>query len=256
MAQGKGEEIGAVVKAFDVLQVFSEKLPRATISQVAEATGYTKPTARRILHTCVSQGFMATDGKYFWLTPKVMRLGFGYLATLPVSDIAQPHMRRLAEDLEESCSLAALDGTDIVYLARVPVRRSVIRLNVGSRLPAHATSLGKVLVAFSSAPVQESFLARAPFEALTPQTVTDAESLRGQFAKIRERGFAANEGEREIGVRSIAAPVVDRSGTPVAAVNISVNAMRVSSAVLLDEYAPRLVSTAKAISEEIAFAVH
>lgn len=250
---GRDEEIGSVVKAFNVLQVFSETLPKATITQVAEKTGYTRPTARRILLTCVSQQFMATDGKYFWLTPKVMRLGFGYLSALPFWEMAQPHMRVLAEELDESCSLATLDGAEIVYLARVPVRRGMIPLQVGSRLPAHATALGKALLAFADPATVEDFLAGAPYEELTPNTITRSAALAKEFEQTRSRGFAVNEGEREIGVRSIAAPVLDRSGVAVAALNISVNAVRVSETALTQVYAPKLLETARTISSEIAF---
>ncbi|VXC06687.1 IclR family transcriptional regulator domain-containing protein [Pseudoclavibacter sp. 8L] len=250
---GGTDEIGAVVKALNVLQVFSSELPRASISEVAEASGYTRPTARRILMTYEQHGFLATDGKYFWPTPKVLRLGFTYLSSLPYWDIAQPHLRLLADELEESCSLATLDGTEVVYVARVAVRRSVIQLNVGSRLPAHATSLGKAILAFSTQATLDDYLAHATFEQLTPNTVPDRTRFSEQLEQARVEGFAINDGEREIGVSSVAAPLLSPAGVALGAINVSVNSLRVPFDTLKTQYAPRLLETARAISEEMSY---
>lgn len=253
MVRENPDEIGSLVKAFALLQIFSPDVPRVTITQAAELAHLTRPTARRILLTCVGQEFMQTDGREFWLTPKVMRLGFGYLSTLPYWDIAQPHLRELADAVNDSCSMATLDGHEVVYILRVPVRRAMITLNVGSRLPAHATSLGKALVAFSDDETISQFLAAAPFEALTPHTITEADSLREELERVRQRGYATSDGERELGVCSAAAPVFSRPGRALAAINVSANSVRVSHTTLVKDYVPHLLHAANKISTELGF---
>ena len=253
MTSERGDEIASVVKAFRLLQIFGPGVPRVTITKAAELAGMSKPSARRLLLTCVSQEFMATDGREFWLTPKVMRLGFSYMSTLPFWETAQPHLRGVAEQLQESCSMATLDGDEIVYVMRIPVRRGLITLNVGSRLPAHATSLGKALLAFSPDSAVEEFLGRAPFEALTEHTITTAEGLREELAKVRTMGYAISDSEREIGVRSASAPILDRAGAASAAINVSANAVRVSREELEDRYVPVLRQAAESISAELRY---
>lgn len=253
MGAADGESLGTVIKAMRVLQLFSQDLPRATTAEVANAAQMTRPSARRILLTFVQEGFIESDGKYYWPTPKVLRLGFSYLSTLPFWQLAEAPMRSLAEAVDESCSLATLDGHDVVYVARVPLKRSLIQLNIGSRLPAHATSLGKALLAFSPEYVIEEFLATAPFEAITTRTAVTREALSTQLKATRDRGFAINDGEREIGVRSIAAPILTRRGEAMAAINLSANAMRVSLERLRVDIAPALLRTAREISDAVAY---
>ncbi|OAB88823.1 IclR family transcriptional regulator [Janibacter melonis] len=253
MAGEDRDEIGSLVKAFALLQVFSAENPRVTITSAAELAGLTRPTARRILITCANHGFVESDGREFWLTPKIMRLGFGYLSALPFWEPAMPKLRALAEEANESTSMAALDGHEIVYLLRQPVRPGLIPLNVGSRLPAHATSLGKALLAFAPAHDVEHFLARAPFEALTPSTITTAEAMRAELERVRSAGYAISDGERELGVRSAAAPVLGRGGVAVAAINISANAVRISHEEMEERLVPLLVRTASLVSEDVRF---
>lgn len=149
--------------------------------------------------------------------------------------------------------MATLDGDEIVYVMRIPVRRGLITLNVGSRLPAHATSLGKALLAFSPESAVEEFLGRAPFEALTEHTITSAEGLRDELAKVRSKGYAISDSEREIGVRSASAPILDRTGVASAAINVSANAVRVSREELEDRYVPVLRQAAESISAELRY---
>ncbi|MDH6522608.1 IclR family pca regulon transcriptional regulator [Streptomyces sp. SAI-135] len=245
--------ITSVVKSLTLLQVFSDDIPRVTVSRAAELTGMTRPSARRILLTFVDQGFMYTDGREYWLSPKVMRLGFGYLSTLPFWETAQPHLRELATTLQESCSLATLDGDEVVYVIRVPVREGLLALNVGSRLPAHATSLGKALLATSRPETVERFLASGPFPALTENTITEASEMDAEFTRIRRRGYATANGERELGVRSAAAPVLGADGYSVAAINVTANSVRVSQQTLVEKYAPAVVRTAGAISATLGY---
>lgn len=247
--QSTVEELSSVVNALQVLQSFSTDMPRASISDMARVTGLSRPTARRVLITLRSQGFADTDGKSFWLTPKVLRLGYGFMASQPLADLAMPSLRQAGVDLNESCSMAALDGTDVIYLARVSLRRSVIPLGIGSRLPAYATSLGKVLLAFADSTDRESYLDSAPFERLTEHTETTRRGLLAQFDHIRKVGFAINDGEREIGVRSAAVPIIDREGSVIAAINVSANSARVSLEDMRGEFVPRLQQAADEINE-------
>jgi len=246
--------IDSVEKAFRLLQIFSAEHPAVTVSEAAELAGLTRATARRILLTCVRLGFAETDGRVFRLTPRVLRLGYGYLSSLPMWETAQPHMRQLADQVRESCSMATLDGDDIVYVARVPAPRSMsITLSVGSRLPAYPTSMGRVLLAALPDTQLKSYLDTVRLEPLTTRTIADPSALEAELLRVRQQGFAMVDGEREEGVRSAAAPVRGSSGDVLAAINVSANAARISVPDLRDRCVPRLVETAEAISRDLGF---
>lgn len=247
--------IDSVAKALAVLECFSHEHPRLTVSQAAELTGFTRPTARRILLTFERLGFAESDGRSFALTPRILRLGYSFLASVPIVERAQPRMRALADAVRESCSLAALDGGDIVYLARVPGSRTMsITLAVGSRLPAYPTSMGRVLLAALTPAELDAYLDATPLVALTPRTITDRGKLVRELDRVRRQGYAVIDGEREEGVRSAAAPVRDAGGAVVAALNVSANAARVSVADLREQFVPELVATARAISVDAGYA--
>ncbi|MGH3587077.1 MAG: IclR family transcriptional regulator domain-containing protein, partial [Pseudonocardia sp.] len=221
--------IDSVEKALRLVQVFSAEHPDLTVSEAAEQTGLSRATARRILLTLQRLGFASTDGRRFRLTPAVLRLGYGYLSAMPWWEHAQPHMRSLADELRESCSMAALDGADIVYVARVPGSRSMtLTLTTGSRLPAYPTSMGRVLLAALPEEALTAYLDSVTLEPLTARTITDPTEFRAELGLVRERGFALADGEREEGVRSVAAPVRDRNGRTQAAVNVTVHAAETS----------------------------
>ena len=254
MSREDPDVIDSVEKAFRLLQAFSATHPLLTVSEAAALTGLTRATARRILLTFTRLGFAATDGRAYRLTPRVLRLGYGYLSALPLGETAQPHMRELADELKESCSIATLDGDDIVYLARVPSSRSMaITLNTGSRLPAYPTSMGRVLLAALPEADLSAYLAAVRLEKLTPHTLTDVTLLRAELARVREQGYAVVDGEREEGVRSAAAPIRDGHGV-IAAINVSANAARVSVEQLRTVFVPRLLETAGLITKDIGFA--
>lgn len=255
MSRQDPDVIDSVEKAFRVLQAFSAEHPALSVSEAAELTGLSRATARRILITCARLGFAESDDRRFRLTPRVLRLGYGYLSSLPVWERAQPHMRALADTVRESCSAATLDGDEIVYVARVPAQRSMsITLSVGSRLPAHPTSMGRVLLAALPATELRDYLDTAELRALTSRTIIDPAELERELERVRARGYALVDGEREEGVRSAAAPVRDGSGGVVAAVNVSANAGRVSVADLRDRCVPSLIEVADAISRDIGHA--
>ncbi|QXJ22387.1 helix-turn-helix domain-containing protein [Actinomadura graeca] len=252
MSRQDPDVIDSVEKAFRVLEAFSAEHPSLTVSEAAELTGLSRATARRILLTCVRLGYAEPDDRRFRLLPRVLRLGYGYLASLPMWERAQPHMRRLADEVRESCSAATLDGEEIVYVARAPAKRSMsIVLNVGSRLPAYPTSMGRVLLAALPEDGLRGYLGAVRLEPLTSHTITDPGALAEELGKVREQGFALVDGEREEGVRSAAAPVRDGSGAVIAAINVAANAGRVTVAELREEQVPLLVRTAEAISRDI-----
>jgi IclR family transcriptional regulator, pca regulon regulatory protein len=232
-----------------VIQVFSREHPALTLSEVARLTNTTRATARRILLTLEKLGHVRTDGKLFTLTPRVLSLGWAYLASLNLPELAQPLMEDLVERTKESCSMATLDPPDIVYVARVPTRRIMtITLGVGARLPAHATSMGRVLLAGLPDDELERFLDETPLERFTEMTITDPAVLREAVAEVRDQGWAFVDQELEIGLRSVAAPVTSPAGRTVASVNVSAAAQRVSSDEFRGRFLPLLLETASSIS--------
>jgi IclR family pca regulon transcriptional regulator len=189
------------------------------------------------------------DGRYFSLTPRVLSLGWAYLSSLNLAEIAQPLMEELVEKTKESCSASTLDVPDIVYVARVPTRRIMtITIGVGTRLPAHATSMGRVLLADLPEQELDEFLTETRLEAFTERTITEPEELRRLLAKVREQGWALTDQELEIGLRSIAAPLRDANGRAIAALNVSAATSRVSIEELSESFLPHLLQTAEAIS--------
>jgi IclR family pca regulon transcriptional regulator len=240
-----------------VLQVFSSEQTDLTLSDVARLSGTTRATARRILLTLEELGHVHSDGRRFALTPRVLALGWAYLSALNLPATALPLMRRLAETTGESCSLATIDGDEVVYVARVPAQRIMtISLGVGSRLPAYATSMGRVLLASLPDEEMEALLAAHELEPLTSETVTDRSRLAEELATVRGQGWAIVDGELELGLRSAAAPVRDAGGRVVAALNTSVAAARVSREQIETELLPRLLATAGEISAALAAVQH
>ncbi len=249
----RSENLQSLERGLAVLQVFSSETPQLTLSDVARMAGTTRATARRILHTLASLGYMRVDGRLFSLTPRVLSLGWGYLSSLNLWDIAQPFMEELVEKTHESCSAATLDLPDVVYVARVPTRRIMtIALGVGSRLPAHATSMGRVLLADLPDTELDAFLASGRFESRTDRTTVEPDELRTQLGRVREQGWAMVDQELELGLRSIAAPVRGADGRVVAALNLAAAAPRVGLDELRGHFLPLLLQTAEQVS--VAFA--
>jgi IclR family pca regulon transcriptional regulator len=222
-----------------------------TLAQVAKRTDLTRATARRFLYTLIDIGYMDTDGREFWLTPRVLELGFAYLSSLGIPEIATPHLQRLTQQVNESSSVSILDGSDIVYVARVPMRRIMtVAISVGTRFPAYATSMGRVLLAGLEPDDLNQVLDTTSFVPLTPQTVTSREELTRGLDEIREQGWAFVDQELEIGLRSIAAPIFDARGRVVAAANVSLGANRFSSDAVKD-FLPALLDATGRISEDL-----
>jgi IclR family pca regulon transcriptional regulator len=236
----------AVIRAFDAQH------PRLQLSEVARATGLTRAAARRFLLTLVQLGYVQVDGREFSLRPRVLELGYSYLSGLTLPDVAQPHLEALVGRVDESSSISVLDGDDIVYVARVHTKRIMtVMITVGTRFPAHATSMGRVLLAHLPADELAEYLARARLAPLTPHTLTDPAALEGTLARVRAQGFALVDQELEEGLRSAAAPIRNRDGSVVAAVNLSVSASRTSLRQLEEQFLPPLLETARQISHDL-----
>ncbi len=248
-----GDFVQSVARGLTVLRSFSQEHPSLSLSEVARLTGLTRATARRLLLTFVHLGYMCTDGRQFELTPKVLDLGYAYLSSVGIGEIAQPFMEALSERTHESVSAAVLDGDEIVYVARVPTKRIMaISLALGSRLPAASTSMGRALLADLAPADLDAFLARSRPAALTERTITDPARLREVLDEARRLGWALVDQELEDGVRSIATALRDRRGRAVAAINVSTLAGRVSMKELKASFVPALLETAAEINARLA----
>lgn len=249
---GPGDQfVQSLARGLEVIVAFDADHPEMTLAQVAQRTGYSRATARRFLHTLVELGYMRTDGKVFALTPQVLGLGTAYLSGLGLPQIAQPHLEALSAQVGESTSVAVLDGTDIVYVARVATRRIMsVGIAVGTRFPAYATSMGRVLLAALDERALEDHLQRADLRALTPRTLHEPAALRRELARVREQGWALVDQELERGLTSIAAPIVDGRGATVAALNVSAATM--DDVPQVDRARGPLLEAARAIGADLA----
>ncbi|HEV7277015.1 MAG TPA: IclR family transcriptional regulator [Devosiaceae bacterium] len=237
------ETIAGFAKGLRVIQAFDAGSPRLSISEVAARTGLQRATARRCLLTLAAGGYADFDGKYFRLTPRLLRLGHAYLASTPLPRLVQPWLEQLAQQTDESCSASILDGADIVYVARASQRRVMsIGLNVGSRLPAYCSSMGRVLLGALPERQQRSLLEATPKPKRTPRTLTEVEDLLAEIEQVRQQGYAVIDQELEIGLRSIAVPLHDTSGRVVAAINVGAQAERVAIETMRRDFLPRMQS--------------
>ena len=252
------EFVTAVERGFAVLAAFGRGPTRMTLTQVAEATNLTRGTARRFLLTLQTLRYVGSDGKLFWLTPKVMQFSGAYLASNGIAEAARPIIRQLTEAVGESSSVAVLDGLDVVYVARVETRRIFSSgLDVGSRLPAYCSSLGRALLAGMSDDELEAYFQNAPFEQRTPKTLVTREQLAVRLKDVRRQNYAIIDGEVELGVRSVAVPVRAGDGKTIAAVNVGTSAARVSLEQLKKNILPQLREAAAAIEANIrTWALH
>ncbi len=236
----------AVIRAFDADH------PELTLSEVARVSDLTRAAARRFLLTLFDLGYVTTDGRMFRLTPRVLELGYSYLSGFTLPQIAEPHLERLVALIRESSSLCVLDGDDIVYVARVPTHRIMTAtITVGTRFPAHVTSVGRVLLAQLPDEELDVRLARADLRPLTARTIVSADLLRTELRRVRRQGYAIVDQELEEGLRSVAVPVRDRDGEAVAAVNVPVHASRNSVESVRRDLLPNLLATVARIEADL-----
>jgi len=252
---GGTDFVRALAKGLAVIEAFDARSPAMTLSEVAKKTGLSRGTARRLLLTLADLGYAGYDGKRFALQPRALSLGFAYLHSQNLWQLGQPYMVQLVERVHESCSIAVLDRTEIVYVARVPtsVRIMSINLGIGTRLPAFATSMGRVLLADLPSEQMELLLTQAsPLAKYTPKSVVDPALLLREIDIVRRQGWALVDQELEMGLRSIAVPVVDARNRAVAALNIGTHASRWPIQKLTQEVLPLLKQTAASISGLLA----
>jgi IclR family pca regulon transcriptional regulator len=244
--------VQSLERGLSVIRAFDEDHREMALSEVARATGLTRAAARRFLLTLVKLGYVHFNDGRFSLRPRVLELGFAYLSSLTLPEVAQPHLEQLVAKVNESSSISVLDDTEIVYVVRVPTRRIMsITLAVGTRLPAYATSMGRVLLAALPDDELDERLGRIEFQALTKRTVADQDALRTVLASVRRQGYALTDQELEEGLRSVAVPIRDASGTTVAALNVSVHASRATIQALRNEFLPHALEAAAAIDAEL-----
>ncbi len=236
-----------------VIRSFSANRPHQTVSDVAKATGLTRATARRLLLTLEQLGYVRSHDKRFELTARVLDIGYSFISSLQVNDIAQPFLERLSDELHESSSVSVLDDTDIVYVARVPTKRIMtVAIGLGSRFPAYQTSMGRVLLAELDDPEVIDVFERSNRDHGTDRTVSSSTALVEALEPVREQGYAIIDQELELGVRSLAAPLRDASGEAVAAMNVSTHVARTSLAEIEERFLPSLLETSQAISQALA----
>ncbi len=219
-----GQYVQSLARGLSVIRSFDAEHPEMTLSDLSRRTGLTRATSRRFLLTLVELGYVKTDGRLFSLTARVLELGFSYLSALSLPEIAQPHLEQLAASIHESTSASVLDGPDIVYVARVPTRRIMsVRINIGTRFPAYATSMGRVLLASLEPDDLDRQLDGIDFEGLTSHTIRTREALVTELGRVRTQGWAMVDQELENGLRSIAAPIY-HGDEVIAAINVSTTA--------------------------------
>ncbi len=231
--------VQSLERGLAVIRAFDAEHRELALSDVARATGLTRAAARRFLLTLVKLGYVNFADGRFSLRPRVLELGYAYLSSLTLPEVAEPHMEALVAKVNESSSISVLDDLEVVYVVRVPTRRIMsITLSVGTRLPAYATSMGRVLLATLPEDELEERLSRIEIRPLTARTVKDKDELGAILAATRKQGYAATDQELEEGLRSLAVPIRDASDAVVAALNVSVHASRASMAVLRRDFLP------------------
>jgi IclR family transcriptional regulator, pca regulon regulatory protein len=250
---GRGADfVQSLARGLAVIRAFDQQNPELTLSEVAARTGVTRAVARRFLLTLASLGYVRSDGRFFSLTARVLELGYAYLSSLSLPEVAESHLEALVAEVNESSSVSVLDGHDVVYVARVPVSRIMtVAISVGTRFPAYVTSMGRVLLAGMPAPELEEYLAAVALTPLTARTVRSVDSLRAELAKVRSQGWSLVNQELEEGLRALAAPIRDRTGRVVAAVNVSAHASRTSLEAMRRDLLPALLKTAARIEADI-----
>jgi IclR family transcriptional regulator, pca regulon regulatory protein len=237
----EGEFVHALERGLAVIRAFGFNRVKLTVTEVAEATGLTRATARRFLHTLVQLGYVHNEGREFSLRPRILELGYAYLSGFSLNEVAQPFMQELAAKVQESTSVAVLDGDDIVYVAHAaPKRVMTINVPIGGRDPAYCTALGRALLAARPDEEIDTYLRQLEPSPYTGDTVTDPQLLRGVLTQVREAGYALVQNEFEDGLVAIAIPIRDASGNVIAAMNVSAYAMRTGPEVLEKKCLPLL----------------
>lgn len=246
--------INGLAKGLAVIQAFNDEARALTLAEAAARTGLTRAAARRILMTLQDLGFAARHGeRHFVLTPKVLSLGYAYLSSMPLWTFAEPVLESLVEELGETCSIAALDGTELVYVLRIPVHRILSQgMTIGSRLPLHCHSAGRVLLSGLNPTQLDGYFARAQLKAYTEHTVTDPQQLRQRVAETGRKGYAWVNGEMEAHISGLSVPIFQPDGHVLAALNVSLNRKNVSEASVVRTLLPKVRRAAERLNASLA----
>lgn len=252
--EGAGPDfIEALARGLEVIAAFEPNRPAMSLTEVASATGLARPTARRILLTLTELGYVRAEGGGYALTPRVLDLGVAYVRSQGLWEIARPHMETLSTATGESCSIAQLDGSDIVYVARVAVPKIVaLTVQIGTRFPALQTSLGKVLLAALAPAEVDAVLAEPTRSGLTPRWQPTRADRDAELREVRARGWALTDQQLALGIRSVAVPLRDGAGRVVGALNVNTHAAETTVDDLLGHHLPLLLRTAGEISADYA----
>jgi IclR family pca regulon transcriptional regulator len=252
--EGAGPDfIEALARGLEVIAAFAPGRPVMSLTEVASATGLARPTARRILLTLTELGYVRAEGAGYALTPRVLDLGVAYVQSQGLWDIARPHMSALSAATNESCSIAQLDGSDIVYVARVAVPKIVaLAVQIGTRFPALQTSLGKVLLAALDSPEVDRVLAEPTRSGLVPRWCPSSAERDVELREVRARGWALTDQQLALGIRSVAVPLRDGAGQVMAALNVNTHAAETTVDHLLGHHLPLLLKAAGEISADYA----
>jgi IclR family transcriptional regulator, pca regulon regulatory protein len=245
--------IEALARGLDVIRAFEPRQPAMSLAAVAAATGLARPTARRILLTLEQLGYVRAGERGFELTPRVLELGMSYVLSRSLWEVARPHMERLVARTHESSSIAQLDGSDIVYVARVAVPKIIaLAVTIGTKFPAMQTSLGKIMLAALPPGEAEQVLAEPSRSGVTPRWQPSLAERTAELREVRARGWSLTDEQLALGIRSVAAPLRDGDGKVLAALNVTVHAAETPVEVLTGEYLPMLLQTAGSISADWA----
>lgn len=252
--EGTGPDfIEALARGLEVIASFAPSRPVMSLTEVASATSLARPTARRILLTLTELGYVRPSGSGYALTPRVLDLGVAYVRSQGLWEIARPHMEVLSAATNESCSIAQLDGSDIVYVARVAVPKIVaLTVQIGTRFPALQTSLGKVLLASLDPSSVDAVLAEPTRSGLVPRWQPSREEREAALREVRARGWALTDEQLTLGIRSVAAPLRDGAGRVVGALNVNTHAAETTVDHLLGHHLPLLLKAAGEISADYA----
>ena len=245
------EFVEALARGIEVIRCFDATHMEMSVSEVAARTGLARPTARRLLMTLEQLGYMRSADGVYALTAKTLELGTAYISALGVWDIARPHMQALVDRTRESTSMSQLDGSDVVYVARVAVPKIIaLSVSIGTRFPATATSMGRVLLAGLTTDELDAVLAVPSASGILPRVQLDRPALDAALAGVRAQGWALSDEQLSVGIRSVAVPVTGADGRTAAAMNVTTHAAETTVEQLLDEHLPLLLDTAQAISAE------
>ena len=248
----KADMIDGLRKGLEVICAFNDSTPCLTQSELAHRLDLSRAAARRYLMTLTALGYMATDGKSYWLTPKVMRLGHSYVSSARLPRTVLPFLQKLTETLGESTSLAVLEDEDAVYITRASALKLLsTTIEPGTRLPAHTTAAGRILLSRMPDAALDRWLDAVTLKSYTPQTTTDKQTLRRELHKTRKQGYVVTEGQYELGLRGIAIPLVDGAGVTVGALSVSMSIAAMSPTAAVRYCVPSLRTAAEQLRTQL-----